>query len=93
MLHILIVILKIIGILLVVLLGIILFLLLAVLFLPICYKMQVAGRLEEEKELQAELKVAWLLFRLKGLFSLAERRFHLRVCLLGLPRCITFRGS
>ncbi|MBR6770794.1 MAG: DUF2953 domain-containing protein [Lachnospiraceae bacterium] len=85
MLHILIVILKIIGILLVVLLGIILFLLLAVLFLPICYKMQVAGRLEEEKELQAELKVAWLLFRLKGLFSLAERRFHLRVCLLGLP--------
>ena len=57
MLHVVLLILKIIGIILAALLGLLLLILLLLLFVPIRYK----GRLQKEKELLVRAKVTWLL--------------------------------
>lgn len=85
MLHILILILEILGILLAVSAGIFLFLLLALIFLPFCYRIETAGRLEEKREFRAELRVVWLCFILKGVYPSLKKGIRWRIQLGCFP--------
>ncbi len=61
MLHILLLILKIIGMLLAVLLGTVLFVLLCILLVPIRYRVEAEGKLGKENPVRVGIKVSWLL--------------------------------
>ncbi|MGN1141215.1 MAG: DUF2953 domain-containing protein [Oliverpabstia sp.] len=82
MLHILITILKILGILLLVLVGILLFIVLSILFVPVCYRAQGHKR---EDDLYGKAAVSWL-FRLiyvRVIYSEGKTAFE--VYLFGIP--------
>lgn len=72
MLHILLVILKIIGIVLAILLGLILVAILCVLFVPIRYWIKAEGKLGEEEPVRVKIKVHWLLHIVNVAFSYPE---------------------
>lgn len=61
MLHILLLILKIIGLILAVLLGILLFAIICVLFVPVRYRVKADGKLGEEEPVRVRIKIHWLL--------------------------------
>lgn len=69
MLHILLLILKIIGILLAVIVGVVLLAVLCVLFVPVRYRIKAEGRLGGEPPFLAEIKVTWLLHIVNMAFS------------------------
>ena len=78
MLHILFLILKIIGIILVVILGLILLVICIVLFVPICYKADLHGS-GNARELTVHAKVSWLFGLIKAVFALENGKTDLSV--------------
>lgn len=82
MLHILLIILKILGILLLVILGIVLFLLLAILFLPVRY--QAEGQ-KDAKSLRGSAGLSWLchLISFKVRYEEGKNDYSVRIC--GIP--------
>ena len=72
MLHILLLILKIIGIILAALLGIIALVLLCVLFVPVRYRIEAEGKLGGEQPVRAGVKVSWLLHIINVMFAYPE---------------------
>lgn len=69
MLHILLLILKIIGIILAVIIGLILLALLCILFVPLRYCIKADGKLGEDEPFRAEVKISWLLHIVNAAFS------------------------
>lgn len=69
MLHILLLILKIIGIILAVLLGILLFAVICVLFVPIRYLVKADGKLGEEEPVRIKISIHWLLHIVNAIVS------------------------
>lgn len=80
MLHVLLFILKIIGIILAALLGLLLLILLLLLFVPIRYR----GRLYREKELEVTAKVTWLLHMVSVPLSFREGVFTGKIKIFGI---------
>lgn len=80
MLHVVLLILKIIGIILAALLGLLLLILLLLLFVPIRYK----GRLQKEKELLVRAKVTWLLHMVSVPVVFQEGTLSARIKLFGI---------
>ena len=78
MLHILFLILKIIGIILVVILGLLLLAICIVLFVPICYKADLHGS-GNARELTVHAKVSWLFGLIKAVFALENGKTDLSV--------------
>ena len=83
MLHILLLILKIIGIVLAVLVGIVLVALICVLFVPIRYQIKADGKLGEKEPVRVKVKVHWLLHIVSAAFSYPEAAY-LKVRLFGI---------
>lgn len=75
MLHILLWILKIIGILLLILVGILLVTIFLVLFVPIRYTVKADGKLGKEQPLHAQIKVSWLLHIVNVAFCYPEAAY------------------
>lgn len=69
MLHILLLILKIIGIILAVIIGLVLLTLLCILFVPLRYRIKADGKLWEDEPFRAEVKISWLLHIVNATFS------------------------
>lgn len=82
MLHILLTILKVIGILLLSIIGIILVILLAVLLIPICYEVQ--GEKEEER-IKALVAVSWLFKGINAKFRFENKQGNFEVYIFGIP--------
>lgn len=82
MLHIILMILKIIGILLLVLLGIVLLLLLSLLFVPVCYS---GWGKKEGKTYQGKASVSWLFYLIHGTVSYEEGQSRFEIYLCGIP--------
>lgn len=76
MLHILLIILKIIGIVLLVILGVALLLVLLVLFVPVCYE---AHLIKEESPFQADGRFGWLFHLTGGDFHYQDKRAVVRI--------------
>lgn len=75
MLHILLLILKIIGILLAALLGIVLLVLIGVLFVPVRYRIEAKGKLGDEQPIYAKVKISWLLHIINIVFAYPEAAY------------------
>lgn len=69
MLHILLLIIKIIGIILAVMIGLLLTAVLLLLFVPVRYRIKAEGNLHNKETLYAEIKITWLLHMVNILFS------------------------
>lgn len=69
MLHILLLIVKIIGIILAVITGLLLTALLLVLFVPVRYRIKAEGNLDDKETLRAEIRITWLLHIVNIMFS------------------------
>lgn len=82
MLHILLTILKILGILLLVLLGLLLVLLLSVLFVPVCYGAQ--GR-KNDDGIYGKLSVSWLFRLIYARFVYENQKTALEIFVFGIP--------
>lgn len=82
MLHIILTILKILGIILLVLLGIVLAVLLSVLFIPVCYRGQ--GKKEGE-HIEAKASVSWLCYLIHGTVSYEKGKSRWELYLFGIP--------
>ncbi|TCL58475.1 DUF2953 family protein [Kineothrix alysoides] len=78
MLHIVLLILKIIGVILAVLLGILLLAICLVLFVPVRYRIQADGKLGEDEPLRVRVKITWLLHILNALLT-CSKAVRLRV--------------
>lgn len=72
MLHILLMILKIIGIVLAVIIGIFLAVLICVLFIPVRYCIRAEGKLGEEVPIRLEIKITWLMHAVNIAFSYSK---------------------
>ncbi|MDD7741052.1 MAG: DUF2953 domain-containing protein [Lachnospiraceae bacterium] len=85
MIHILLMILKVIGILLLVLAGILFLILICLLFVPICYRGQIKKEGESFSEIYAEGRISWLMGLLSARvrYENQETSFVLRI--LGIP--------
>ena len=70
MLHILIILLKIIGSLLVTVIGILLLAIIFVLLVPVRYCIEADGKLGEEEPLWIEIKITWLMHFISAIFFL-----------------------
>lgn len=79
--HILLMILKILGIVLLVLIGILILLLCAVLFIPVCY--QATGELFEEKKFH--IRGTWLFFVLRVVGEIEGKAVTVKIQLFGFP--------
>lgn len=90
MLHILLIILKIIGITLLILISLVLFLLLSILFVPVRYRI---GGTKEEDNIQGYFSLSWFLgvFRIRG--SYAEQSFSYKIRLFGMDVRKLFHNS
>lgn len=84
MLHILLLIMKIIGIFLVAVIGILLLAIIFVLFVPIRYRIVADGKLGAEEPLWIEIKITWLIHTISAVFSYPENT-GLRIRILGIP--------
>lgn len=84
MLHILLLILKIIGILLAAVLGLLLIAIISVLFVPIRYRIEADGKLGAEEPLWIEIKTTWLLHMISAVFSYPENA-GLKIKIAGIP--------
>lgn len=84
MLHILLLILKIIGIILAVAIGLILFLSVCVLLVPIRYKINADGKMGEEEPFHARIKISWLLHIVSAAFVYPQEPY-VKVRLFGIP--------
>lgn len=82
MLHIILMILKIIGILLLVLLGIVLLFLLSLLFVPVCYS---GWGKKEGKTYQGKASVSWLFHLIHGTVVYEEKQSRFELYLCGIP--------
>ena len=82
MLHIILMILKIIGILLLVLLGIVLLFLLSLLFVPVCYS---GWGKKEGKTYQGKASVSWMFYLIHGTVSYEEGQSQFEFYLCGIP--------
>lgn len=82
MLHIILTILKILGIILLVLLGIVLAVLLSVLFIPVCYRGQ--GKKEGE-QIEAKASVSWLCYLIHGTVIYESGKTRWELYLFGIP--------
>ncbi|MDY4668428.1 MAG: DUF2953 domain-containing protein [Oliverpabstia sp.] len=82
MLHIILTILKILGIILLVFLGIVLAVLLSVLFIPVCYRGQ--GKKEGE-QLEAKASVSWLCYLIHGTVIYESGKSRWELYLFGIP--------
>lgn len=82
MLHIILMILKIIGILLLVLLGIVLLFLLSLLFVPVCYS---GWGKKEGKTYQGKASVSWMFYLIHGTVSYEEGQSQFELYLCGIP--------
>lgn len=82
MLHIILMILKIIGILLLVLLGIVLLLLLSILFVPVCYS---GWGKKEGQTYQGKASVSWLFYLIHGTVSYEKEQSRFELYLCGIP--------
>lgn len=69
MLHILLLIVKIIGIILAVIIGLLLVAILLILFVPVRYRIRAAGNLKDKETFYMEIKITWLLHIVNILFS------------------------
>lgn len=69
MLHILLLIVKIIGIILAVIIGLLLVAVLLILFVPVRYRIRAAGNLKDKETFYMEIKITWLLHIVNILFS------------------------
>ncbi len=72
MLHIVLLILKIIGVTLAILLGVLLLMICLVLFVPVRYRIQADGKLGEDEPLRVRLKVTWLFHILNALLTYSK---------------------
>ncbi len=80
MLHIVLLILKIIGVILTVLLGILLLAICLVLFVPVRYRIQADGKLGEDEPLRVKVKITWLLHILNALLTYSKAvRIRVRI--------------
>jgi hypothetical protein len=80
MLHIVLLILKIIGVILAVLLGILLLAICLVLFVPVRYRIQADGKLGEDESLRVKVKITWLLRILNALLTYSKAvRIRVRI--------------
>ena len=84
MLHILIILLKIIGSLLVTVIGILLLAIIFVLLVPVRYCIEADGKLGEEEPLWIEIKITWLMHFISAIFSYPENT-GLRIKIFGIP--------
>ena len=84
MLHILIILLKIIGSLLVTVIGILLLAIIFVLLVPVRYCIEADGKLGEEEPLWIEIKITWLMHLISAIFSYPENT-GLRIKIFGIP--------
>lgn len=82
MLHIILTILKILGIILLVFLGIVLAVLLSVLFIPVCYRGQ--GKKEGE-QIEAKASVSWLCYLIHGTVIYESGKSRWELYLFGIP--------
>lgn len=72
MLHILLMILKIIGIVLAVIIGIVLTVFICVLFIPVRYCIRAEGKLGEEVPIRLEIRITWLMHAVNIAFSYSK---------------------
>lgn len=84
MLHILLLILKIIGILLAAVISLLLIAIISVLFVPIRYRVEADGKLGAEEPLWIEIKITWLLHMISAVFSYPENA-GLKIKIAGIP--------
>lgn len=76
MLHILLLILKIIGIFLAALLGIVLLVLVCILVVPVRYRIEAEGKLGKDNPVHADVKVSWLLYLINVAFVYSNNMFE-----------------
>lgn len=84
MLHILIILLKIIGSLLVTVISILLLAIIFVLLVPVRYCIEADGKLGEEEPLWIEIKITWLMHFISAIFSYPENT-GLKIKIFGIP--------
>lgn len=88
MLHIILGILKIIGIVLAVLLLLILLLLLGILFVPVRYRIAGSGSTENLKEAKAKVNISWLLHIIDICAEYMDGAFKVRLRIFGIPKVL-----
>lgn len=81
MLHILLMILKIIGIVLAAIIGVLLIAVICALFVPVRYRVLADGKLGEEEPVWLEIKVTWLMHFINAAFTYSKDvRLKIRIC-------------